>query len=344
MKQICCILVNNAVRSRGVTALLIAHNINPLLPHLDKVMYIANGKVATGRPDEVLTSESLTALYGVQVEVLRDPHGNVAIIGVEEHHGDVSGMTFSINLIADLQQMLNYQFMQHAFEAGTITAIVAGITGYFVVLRRSAFTAHAFSEIGFAGAAGAILINIPPIAGLVGGSVLGGLAIAALGRRATKSRYSDRNRFGFHSRSGIVVLESLHRICDGSIFDPFRRDSRNQLSQRGAHCCRLHFDFARNRVDLQTTSFRFAGRRCGGGKGNAHALYWHCIHVASCDCCFFRCAGYRSAADFLADGYPGCYRTLSLQKTIDGNSDFSSDCRLDDLDRSLYRILHAVPG
>jgi zinc/manganese transport system ATP-binding protein len=82
-------LVNDVVRSRGVTALLIAHNINPLLPHLDKVMYIANGKVATGKPSEVLTSESLTALYGVQVEVLRDPHGNVAIIGVEEHHGDI---------------------------------------------------------------------------------------------------------------------------------------------------------------------------------------------------------------------------------------------------------------
>jgi len=82
-------LVNGVVRSRGVTALLIAHNINPLLPHLDKVMYIANGKIATGKPSEVLTSENLTALYEVQVEVLRDPHGNVAIIGIEEHHGDI---------------------------------------------------------------------------------------------------------------------------------------------------------------------------------------------------------------------------------------------------------------
>jgi zinc/manganese transport system ATP-binding protein len=83
-------LVNNTVRSRNVTALLIAHNINPLLPHLDKVMYIANGKIATGKPSEVLTSETLTRLYGVQVEVLRDPHGNVAVIGVEEHHGDMA--------------------------------------------------------------------------------------------------------------------------------------------------------------------------------------------------------------------------------------------------------------
>jgi len=82
-------LINEAVRLRGVTALLIAHNINPLLPHLDKVVYIANGRVATGKPREVLTSESLSALYGTQVEVLQDPHGNVAIIGVEEHHGDI---------------------------------------------------------------------------------------------------------------------------------------------------------------------------------------------------------------------------------------------------------------
>jgi len=81
-------LVNNAVRTRGVTALLIAHNINPLLPHINKVMYVANGRIATGPPHEVLTSETLTQLYGVQVEVLKDPHGNVAIIGVEEHHGD----------------------------------------------------------------------------------------------------------------------------------------------------------------------------------------------------------------------------------------------------------------
>ncbi len=82
-------LINDVVRNRGVTALLIAHNINPLLPHLNKVMYVANGRMATGAPSHVLTSESLTRLYGVQVEVLKDPHGNVAIIGVEEHHGDV---------------------------------------------------------------------------------------------------------------------------------------------------------------------------------------------------------------------------------------------------------------
>jgi zinc/manganese transport system permease protein len=108
-------------------------------------------------------------------------------------------MTFSFNLLSDLQQMLHYQFMVNAFEAGTIVAIIAGITGYFVVLRRSAFTAHAFSEIGFAGAAAAVLANVAPIAGLLGGSIAGGLAIAALGRRAT-------NR---DTQIGIVLAFSL---------------------------------------------------------------------------------------------------------------------------------------
>ncbi len=81
-------LVNNVVQSRNVTALLIAHNINPLLPFLDKVIYIANGKVATGKPKEVLTSERLSALYGVHIEVLRDSRGNIAIVGVEDYHPD----------------------------------------------------------------------------------------------------------------------------------------------------------------------------------------------------------------------------------------------------------------
>jgi zinc/manganese transport system ATP-binding protein len=81
-------LVNNVVRSRNVTAFLVAHDINPLLPFLDNVIYIANGKVATGKPKEVLTSERLTALYEVNVEVMRDSKGNVAIIGAgtEDHH------------------------------------------------------------------------------------------------------------------------------------------------------------------------------------------------------------------------------------------------------------------
>ncbi len=81
-------LVNRLVRTRNVATLLVAHDINPLIPFLDMVIYIANGRVATGLPSEVLTTESLTALYGVPVEVLHDSRGNMVIVGGEDSHKD----------------------------------------------------------------------------------------------------------------------------------------------------------------------------------------------------------------------------------------------------------------
>ena len=83
-------LVNSLVRTRHVATLLVAHDINPLIHYLDKVVYIANGHVATGTPDEVLTTARLTELYGVPVEVLRDSRGNMVIVGGENSHPDVS--------------------------------------------------------------------------------------------------------------------------------------------------------------------------------------------------------------------------------------------------------------
>jgi zinc/manganese transport system ATP-binding protein len=81
-------LINRVVRSRGITALLTAHNVNPLLPVLDNVIYIANGHVTMGKPADVFTSESLSRLYDTPVEVVRDSRGRIAIIGTDdpEHH------------------------------------------------------------------------------------------------------------------------------------------------------------------------------------------------------------------------------------------------------------------
>jgi len=115
-------------------------------------------------------------------------------------------MSISLNLIADLQQIWQYQFMQHAIEAGTLTALFAGVTGYFIVLRRSAFTAHAFSEIGFAGAAWAVLSGISPLIGLLLGSNLGGLAIALLGRRAANRDTQIRIVLAFSLGLGLLFL------------------------------------------------------------------------------------------------------------------------------------------
>ena len=79
--------------------------------------------------------------------------------------------------------LFHYDFMVHAFEAGTVIAIVAGAIGYFVVLRGSAFAAHALSHIGFAGATGAVVLSLNPIIGLLAFTLGAGVAIGALGNR-----------------------------------------------------------------------------------------------------------------------------------------------------------------
>lgn len=96
----------------------------------------------------------------------------------------MNSTVFTWNLFADFAAMWQYDFMRHAFEAGTIVAIVAGIIGYFVVVRRSSFAAHALSHAGFTGAAGAVLFGIDPIVGLFVFTSIGAVLIGILGRKA----------------------------------------------------------------------------------------------------------------------------------------------------------------
>jgi zinc/manganese transport system permease protein len=79
--------------------------------------------------------------------------------------------------------MFEYPFMVSAFEAGTAVAAVAGVIGYFVVLRGTAFAAHALAHIGFAGAAGAVVLGLNPVFGLLAFTLGSGTAIGALGNR-----------------------------------------------------------------------------------------------------------------------------------------------------------------
>lgn len=81
-------LIGGVVRDRGLTVLLIAHDVNPLLPYIDNVLYIANGKTAIGPPSEIITSASLSAIYSAPIDVLKDRMGRIFVTGLEEeaHH------------------------------------------------------------------------------------------------------------------------------------------------------------------------------------------------------------------------------------------------------------------
>ncbi len=86
-----------------------------------------------------------------------------------------------------LWSLLMTPFVKNAFYAVTAVAFAAGLVGYFVVLRRQAFAAHAIGHIGFAGAAGAVLLGLSPMTGLLvfclGAGLLIGLGGASLDDR-----------------------------------------------------------------------------------------------------------------------------------------------------------------
>ncbi len=75
-------LVSRICRERGITVLLVTHDINPLLPVVDRVLYMAHCHTAIGTPGEVITSQTLTKLYGSPVEVV-EALGRLFVVGAE---------------------------------------------------------------------------------------------------------------------------------------------------------------------------------------------------------------------------------------------------------------------
>jgi zinc/manganese transport system permease protein len=86
----------------------------------------------------------------------------------------------SWNPLTDLHELFAFQFMVNALEAGTIVAVMAGVTGWFMVLRRQTFAGHTLSVIAFPGAAAASLAGLPLAVGYFGFCGLGALALAAI--------------------------------------------------------------------------------------------------------------------------------------------------------------------
>jgi zinc/manganese transport system ATP-binding protein len=70
-------------RAVGSAVVVVTHDINPVLRHVDRVLYLAAGKWAAGTPDEVLTSEGLSELYGVPIDVVR-VRDHVVIVGAPD--------------------------------------------------------------------------------------------------------------------------------------------------------------------------------------------------------------------------------------------------------------------
>jgi len=87
-------LIDERRRRSGTTVVFVTHDINPVLPYVDRVLYLVGGRFAEGRPDEILTGERLSALYGTEVDVVR-VGGRLVVLSPEDdaggdgHHGPV---------------------------------------------------------------------------------------------------------------------------------------------------------------------------------------------------------------------------------------------------------------
>ncbi|MGH7716947.1 MAG: metal ABC transporter permease [Vulcanimicrobiaceae bacterium] len=102
--------------------------------------------------------------------------------------------------------MLEYDFMRHAFAAATIVSLLAGMVGYFLVLRGQTFAGHALSHVGFTGATGAVLIGIPPLWGLVLVTMLAGIGMGLLGEKITQRDVAIGLVLAFALGLGLLFL------------------------------------------------------------------------------------------------------------------------------------------
>ena len=83
--------------------------------------------------------------------------------------------------------MFEYSFMQNAFLAGTVIAIICGIVSYFVIIRRTAFAAHALGHISLTGAAGAVILGFSPMTGLLITNVISAIIMGFIGDKIKKN-------------------------------------------------------------------------------------------------------------------------------------------------------------
>jgi zinc/manganese transport system permease protein len=121
------------------------------------------------------------------------------------------------NLVADVQQIFQYEFMQNAFIAGTIVALLAGVVGYFVVLRRVAFASEALAHGGFAGATGAVVLGQDVFLGLLAFTGVSGAFMGLLGDKLRGRDVAIGGTLAFSLALGALFLTISTRFAGQAV-------------------------------------------------------------------------------------------------------------------------------
>jgi zinc/manganese transport system permease protein len=125
----------------------------------------------------------------------------------------------SWNVLTDIQELWSYPFMVTAFRAGTIVAILAGVIGWFMVLRKQSFAGHTLAMVSFPGAAGATLIGVSTAYGYFGFCIAAALVIAARPRTGSGGHSEESAVTGtvqaFALACGFLFIALYKGFLDG---------------------------------------------------------------------------------------------------------------------------------
>jgi zinc/manganese transport system permease protein len=127
--------------------------------------------------------------------------------------------TFSWNLFADLAEMWSLPFMLNAFRAGTIVAVLAGLVGWFMVLRREAFAGHTLALVGFPGAAAAVWLGLSVSVGYLTACLATALVISAWPARDRSSPgHSSTGQGSPGQASAVIGTVQAVALASGLVF------------------------------------------------------------------------------------------------------------------------------
>ena len=112
------------------------------------------------------------------------------------------------NLIDDVRQLFDFPFMVNAFRAGTLVSVIAGLVGWFMILRKQTFAGHTLALIGFPGAAGAVLVGVSAQLGFFAFCATGALVIGLVPSR----------RGGFSEQPALIGTVQAFALASGFLF------------------------------------------------------------------------------------------------------------------------------
>ncbi len=113
------------------------------------------------------------------------------------------------NLVEDVRQLLEFPFMVNAVRAGTIVAVLAGLIGWFMVLRRQTFAGHTLAVVSFPGAAGAVLIGVSATWGFFAFPIVAAVVIGLVRRSSTR---------GYSEESAVTGTVQAFALAAGALF------------------------------------------------------------------------------------------------------------------------------